>query len=112
MGAIFTSHQAYPRHPFIDEPGILAGAEVAVVIYPAWRDIILHRAAAAFKPCQHAGPGIREQFELNRPTGFLLHHDCARPNLSAADNVADFHLHEVATSQLAVNRKVEQGQIS
>jgi catecholate siderophore receptor len=37
-----------------------------------------------------------------------LHHDCARSDLSAADKIADFHLHEVAATELAVDREVEQ----
>jgi hypothetical protein len=49
---------------------------------------------------------------LNRPTCFLLHHDRTRSNLSAADKVADLHLHQVAAPEFAVDRQIEQRSIS
>jgi hypothetical protein len=58
MGANFTSHQANSRHPLIDKPGILPGAEVTIVIYSAWEDVLVHRAATPLKPGQQTGPGI------------------------------------------------------
>ena len=93
MGTIFTSHQADPSHPFINKAGILPGAEMAVVINPAREDVIVDRSASPFEPCQQTGSSIREQLELNRPTCFLLHHDCARSYLPATDKIADLHLH-------------------
>ena len=82
------------------------------MINPAGKDIIVHCAAPPFKPRQQAGPSVWKQFELNRPTGFLLHHDCTRSDLPAADNVADLHLYQVAPPQFAVDRQVEQRPIS
>lgn len=112
VGAIFASHQTDPRHPFVDKPGILASTEMTVVINPARKNKIVHRAASAFKPGQKAGPSVRQQFKLNRPARFLLHHYCSSSDLPATDNVANFHLNEVATSELAVDRKVEQRPVS
>jgi hypothetical protein len=63
------------------------------MIYPAGKDIIVHRAAAPIQPNQQARPSIRQQLELNGPSRFLLHHDRPRSDLSAADNVANLHLH-------------------
>lgn len=108
MGAIFTSHQADPSHPFINKAGILPGAEMAIVINPARKDVIVHRSASPFEPRQQARPSVRQQLELNGPTRFLLHHDCPRPDLSAADNVTDLHLHQVAAPKLAIDRQIEQ----
>lgn len=85
---------------------------MAAMINPTWKDIVVHRAAAAFKPRQEAVPGVEEQFELHRPSRFLLHDNRARSDLPTADKVADFHLHEVAATQLAVDSEVEQGPIS
>lgn len=110
--AIFTLYQANPRYPFIDKPGVLAGAEVTIVINPAWKDVIAHRAATLLEPGQQTGPGIGKQFELDRATCLLLHHDSPRSNLSTTDNVANFHLHEVAATELTVDRKVEECTIS
>lgn len=80
---------------------------MAVIIYPARKDIIVHRAAAPVQPSQQACPSVRQQFELDGPSRFLLHHDCPRSDLSAADNVADLHLHQVTTPKLAVDRQIE-----
>lgn len=38
MGAVPVSHQADPCHPFIDKPGVLAGAEMAIAIHTARKD--------------------------------------------------------------------------
>lgn len=50
---------------------------MAVAIDPTWKDIIVHRAATAFKPSQRTGAGFGQQFKLHGATGFLLHHDGA-----------------------------------
>ncbi len=112
VSTILTSHQAEARHPFIDKAGILAGAEMAIVINTARKDKTVHRAAPPIEPSQQAGPGVWEQFELNRPTCFLLHHDRTRSDLSTADKVADLRPHEIAAPEFAVDRQVEQRPIS
>ena len=73
--AILASHHADPCHPFIDEPGILAAAEMPIMINSAGKDIVVYRAAPPLKPSQQAGTGVREEFELNRTTCFLLRGD-------------------------------------
>jgi hypothetical protein len=99
-------------HPFIDKPGVLASADMPIMINPAGKDIVVHCAAPPFKPRQQAGPSVWKQFELNRPTCFLLHHDRTRSDLPAGDKVADLHLHQVAAPEFAVDRQVEQRPIS
>ena len=69
------------RHPFIDKLGILTCADMPIVIDPARKDIVVHRATSAFQPRQQAGPSAGKQFELNRPTDFQLNHDCSRSDL-------------------------------
>lgn len=81
------------------------------IVNPAWKDIIFDRAAPPLKPRRQAGPGIGEKFELNRSTRFLLHDYCTCSDLPSADDIANFHANKVATAQLAVNRKVEQGTV-
>ena len=77
MGAIFASHQTNPRHPFIDEPGILAGAEMPIRIDPARKDIVVDRAtpAARAKPAGSLErPGVyrTEQGDLFSAASRLL----------------------------------------
>lgn len=64
------------------------------------------------EPGQQAGASVRKQFELNRPTCSLLHHDRTRSDLPAAYKVTDLHLHQVAASEFAVDREIEQRSIS
>lgn len=112
MGPKFASQQTHPSHSFVNKTSILAGAEMAIAINPAWKDIIVYRTAAPFKPRQEAGVSIGKQLELHGTTGFLLHYDGARADLPAADKVADCHLHEITTTQIAVDREVKQGPVS
>src|SRR5436309_2056370 len=85
---------------------------MSVMIYTARKDIFVHCATAAFKPCQQAGSGVRQQFELNRPTCLLLHHDYARSDLPTAHKITDFHPHQIAATQFAVDREIEKRTIS
>jgi hypothetical protein len=57
-------------------------------------------------------PSVRKQFELNRPTGFLLHHDGARSDLPSVADIANFHSYKVTATELAVDRKVKQRSIA
>jgi len=109
---MLASHETDTCYPFIDKPRVLAGAEMPIMINPAGKDIIVHRTAAPIQPSQQARPSVRQQFELNGPSRLLLHHDCPRSDLSAADNVADLHLHQIAAPQLAIDRQIEKRQIS
>lgn len=81
------------------------------MINPARKNIIVHCTAPAFKPGQQTGPSVRQQFKLYWSACFLLHHDCPRSDLPAADDVTNLHLYKVATTELTVDRKVEQSSI-
>lgn len=58
-------------NPFIDEPCILPRVQVSRVIDPTWKVITVDWAAAPFQPDNQASPGIRSNFELDRPSGFF-----------------------------------------
>ena len=83
-----------------------------MMINPAGKYVIVHHASPAIEPSQQAGPSIREYFELNRPTCFLLHDNRTRSDLSTADKVADLHPNQVAAPKFAVDREVKQRAIS
>ena len=112
MRAILAAHQTYPSHPFIYEPGILAGAQMVAVINSARKHVIIHRSASPIEPRQQTGTSIRQQLELNGPTCLLLHDDRTGSDLAATDQVADLHLNEVAAPQLTVDSKVEKRSVS
>lgn len=65
------------------------------VIDPAWKDELIQRAASVFEPGENAAAGRFEEFELNGTAGLLLDDDRARPNPTAAYEVADLDLHDV-----------------
>lgn len=85
---------------------------MAVTIDPAGEDVVIHRAAPPFEPGQQAGASIGKQLELNRSACFLLHDNRSRSDLPTADKVANSHLHQVAASEFAVDRQIEQRPIS
>ncbi|MDQ1231547.1 hypothetical protein QE379_002973 [Sphingomonas sp. SORGH_AS 879] len=81
-------------------------------INPAGEDVVIHRAIPPFEPSQQAGASVWKQFELNRTACLLLHDNRSCSDLSAADEVADLHLDQVAASKFAVDRQIEQRPIS
>ena len=112
MHAGLASHQADPFHPFIDEPGVLTGADMPITVNSAGKHIIVNRAAPPLEPGQQASPSVWERFELNRSARFLLHYDRASSGLPATDDVANLHLRQVTAPELAVDCQVEQRPIS
>jgi len=82
------------------------------VIDAARERIVLDRSTAPLKPCQEASTSIRHDLELNWSTGLLLNHHRPCSQLTAGDKVADFDLHQIAASQLAVDRKIEKCPVS
>jgi hypothetical protein len=77
------------------------------MVDPARKDVFVKRAAPVFEPRQNASAGGLKELELNGPTGLLLDDDCARPNPTAADEVADHDLHEITPAELAVDSQIE-----
>jgi hypothetical protein len=107
VGAIVLPKQSDSGYPFINKSSILPGADMIGVIDPARKDKVVERASATFKPSQDAGSGGLQELELNRPTGLLLDDDCSGTNPTTTDKVADLEFDDVATAQLAVDRKIE-----
>ena len=112
MRAILASYETDTCYPLVDKPRVLAGAEMPIMINPAGKDIIVHSSAAPIQPSEQTCPSIRQEFDLNGPPRFLLHHNCSRSHLSASDNVTDLHLHQVTTPKLAVDRQIDQRAIA
>ncbi len=77
MGAVVLRAQSDPGHPFINEPGVLPGADVVHVINPARKDELVECAASAFEPSQNAATGGLKELELNGLAGLLLDDDRA-----------------------------------
>jgi hypothetical protein len=84
---------------------------VTGLIDPAWIEVV-DRATSTFQPNENAALSGVELLELHGPTGLLLDHDGPRPNPTADHEVADLHLDDVASPQLAVDREIEHSPIS
>jgi uncharacterized protein (DUF1778 family) len=106
--AVLSNVQSDRADPLVNQSGILAGAQVAHVVHAAREDEIVERAAAAGEPGEQCLACLGHQLELHRSVGLLLNDSCARSQRSSCDDVADLHLDDVATAQLAVDREVEQ----
>jgi hypothetical protein len=61
--------------------------------------------AASFEPIKVGGAGRLQQFELHRPTGLSLRNHRSGTNATTAHEIADPHLHGVASRQLAVESR-------
>jgi hypothetical protein len=112
MRAVIFSAQPSAGHPFVDQPGVLLGAEMLRAVVPARESIVVERAATMLKPRLDAGSRRLKQFELHGPAGLLLHHRRPRPDPAAADEIANTDFDDVAAAQLAVDGKVEQGPVT
>src|SRR3984893_3636242 len=58
------------------------------------------------------GPGLLHDFELDWSPCLFLNHGATVPHPAAGAYVVDLQADDIAASQLAVDRKVEQGEIS
>jgi hypothetical protein len=58
------------------------------------------------------GPGLLHDFELDRSPCLFLDHGATVSHSAAGAYVVDLQTDEIATSELAVDRKVKQGKIS
>ena len=65
MRAVLGASQANSIDPLVNQPGILARAQVARLIDAAWKSIVMNCAAATFEPVEKARPDISRQFELD-----------------------------------------------
>jgi len=64
------------------------------------------------KPCLDAGSCRLKQLELDRSARLLLHDRRPRLNPATTDEITNPDLHHVASAQLAVDAKVEQGPVT
>lgn len=112
MRSIFVRWQADRGDPFIDEAGILSGAQVTGSIDPAWKCEVVNAAASPFEPGEQAGSRIGGDFELNWSSRFLLDDHRSRADGGSRHKRADFDFDQVAAPELAVQRQVEESSIS
>lgn len=72
MRAIILAPKADAGDPFINQPGILSGAQMIGPVKAAWKGEFIKAAATPFKPSEDRRAGRLEDLELHRPLGLLL----------------------------------------
>jgi len=85
---------------------------MAHVIHPTWKNEVVQGSLSPFQPSQQTLARFCHDFELDRAASLLLDNGGAVADAAAANQISDTQLHKVATAQLAVDRKVEQGAIT
>ena len=82
------------------------------MINPAGEHKVVDRAASEFEPGKEAGSCISRDLKLNRATGLALSDRDSPSNFGAGNQVANLELDGIATSELAVDRQIEQCTVS
>lgn len=98
--------------PFVNQPSILARAQVTYVVDAAWEDEILHRTSATVEPCQQSLKHLGHEFELDWPLGLLLHDGRPVSDRTTSGDIANLHFDNVAAPQLAVDGQIEKCPVS
>jgi len=65
-----------------------------------------------FDPCSDGGSGRLGQFELHWALGLSLHDHRSGQYLIAVRHVPNVQVHQIAATQLAVDRQVEHGKVA
>lgn len=112
MRAILPFIKADGLDPFIEKSGILPCAQMPKIIHTARKRKVQNRASPAPEPCLETFSRLGHDLELHRPSRFLLNDGRAVTDLTAANDIPDPDLDEVAPPQLAVDRQIKQSAIA
>jgi hypothetical protein len=103
---IFARIKTDNSHPFINQTGVLACAQMAHVVDAAWRDVVFVSPAAPFEPSQQCPARFGHQLELLWPANFLSNDRLTVLDDAGGDDVANLDLDDTKRQQLAVNYQV------
>ena len=79
---------------------------------PAADEIIVGTRLVPFEEGADRPAGVFGDFELDRATRLLLDDSAASPHFAARGDIANLQPDEVAAPKLAVDSKIEQGEIA
>ncbi len=97
MRPVFMHIKADCTDPLVNQPCILAGAEMAHVIDTAWDDKIVVRTSPTVKPLEKGLARLSHDFELDRTLGLLLHDRGPVFDCPTSDDITDLHFYDVTT---------------
>src|SRR5258707_7388099 len=98
--------------PGMDDASILPSREMRLVSETAREQVAPVPEFDLRQPIMDRGPGLLHDFELDRSPCFFLDDGATVSHPAAGAYVVDLQADEIATSELAVDREVEQGKIS
>src|SRR5262245_13038162 len=104
--------EADAAYPFGDETRILARRQVSIGTAPAREQVLARLATGHAKIVVESLAGHLSQLEPDRPAGLSLADIGAVNSVAVGCHVIDPDRDEIATSQLAVDRQVEQRQVA
>jgi len=99
-------------HPSTYHPRILPGRKVWGRRQSTREEILLRLQGGFLEPRADRGAGWLRQFKLNGALRFSLNDLCPRQDLVAASDIANPQIAQVTAAELAVDCKVEQGEIA
>ena len=98
--------------PGTDDASILPGREVRLSSEPARKQVTPIPEFDLRQPIMDRGPSLLHDFELDRSPCLFLDHGATVSHPATGAYVVDLQADEIAASELAVDRKIEQGEIS
>jgi hypothetical protein len=98
--------------PGMDDASVLPGREVRLGSETAREQVAPIPEFDLRQPVMDRGPSLLRDFELDWSPCLFLNHSATVPHPAAGAYVVDLQADEIAASELAVDRKVEQGEIS
>lgn len=103
--------QADGFDPGFDKPRILSGRQVLAGAHSAREQKSAVPVTHYLQPCFDGIACRLRNFELDGPTGLFLNNDGSGGNTVGAPDISDFDRDQIAATQLAVDRQIEQCQV-
>ena len=104
--------QACAIDPPVDYTGVLTRRQVCAFVEAARKKVAgVHRLQHT-QPFPECSPGLFGDFKLDRSSGFSLYDGCSIANPTAKANVLGLKGDEITSAKLAVDRQIEECEIT
>jgi hypothetical protein len=112
VGAVGKGIEPDRAEPGSQQAGVLARRHGRRSIDPAWKERLTLVQVLLLQPATYSLAGLLGDLELNRPARLPLHDSGSGPHPFIEGHIVDPKRDQVTGSQLAVEGKIEQGQIT
>jgi hypothetical protein len=96
----------------MDNASMLSRRDMRLFPEPARKDVFSASGTKAGEPGLNRCSGLVSYLELDRSAGLLLNHGRSVLHPPADAYIVDLESHDIATPQLAVDRKIEQREVA